>query len=217
MITFNIINMKHRPDRMLNIEREFAHKDIKLNRIDAVKLSPGYLGCAASHLRAITHGERNNLDFVIVVEDDCIFNNNITHEHVIKCITDLHANLDDWQIFNGGPTFWTIRNELDKLTVTNSKVSDNMIDISWGQTTHFMIYNRNSYNRLIDLFTDPTNHIDLLISQNFTQTTYKHSHLFQQMPDYSDIEDRANGQEYAEYQQKQEQILIQAVQSQLVS
>lgn len=71
---FNIqyINLKERLDRRTQIENELRLLDIKnFSRFDAIKASPGYLGCSLSHLEVFKNADRTRP--LLVLEDDCEF------------------------------------------------------------------------------------------------------------------------------------------------
>lgn len=207
MYNFNVINLDDRPDRMERVVSEYINSPINITRHPAVKNSVGFLGCAASHKSVILQAKQRGDPYVIAVEDDCTLSSNVTLDNVLDVIQTLESNMSGWQIFNGGPTFWNKRNNLDELQGSVTDFSDDLININWGQTTHFMIYNSKVYEDLIKLFTEPTDHIDVLISENYEQTTYRWGYLYYQYADWSDISERDNAQEYIEYQNKQEMIL----------
>ena len=71
------INLEHRTDRNVHIRnelRKLCPDESRINRIDAIKVNPGALGCSKSHIKALefalTHPEWNT---ILVVEDDFTF------------------------------------------------------------------------------------------------------------------------------------------------
>jgi glycosyl transferase family 25 len=66
------INLKERSDRKSQIESELHRLNIKnYLRFEAIKATPGALGCALSHLEIFKNAPRNKPLFVL--EDDCEF------------------------------------------------------------------------------------------------------------------------------------------------
>ena len=85
--TFNIfdkiliINLEHRKDRKKEMEDElnkFLIESDKIIFIDAVyNKDNGSIGCIMSHLKCINYAIENNLNNILILEDDCCFENNI--------------------------------------------------------------------------------------------------------------------------------------------
>lgn len=202
------INLKNRNDRMKNIYNIFNNqKYFKINRFNAIRNQNGALGCLSSHLKIIK--ENINRPYVIVMEDDLILNDTITN--IYNIINLLIINISKWTIFNGTPTFYSFKKNKN---IVNSKIENTpFINLNWGQSTSFMIYSNKCYDKLIKLleiqeknFVKP---IDILISENFIQTTYFYGYLFYQKEDWSDIEKRNNANiKYLDYQKNEEKKLI---------
>ena len=70
------INLDSRKDRMQELTREFANFPVAPERVSAVKYSPGWKGCSASHLKCITIAKERNYPWVLIVEDDCALTTN---------------------------------------------------------------------------------------------------------------------------------------------
>ena len=207
MFELYCINLKERTDRMEKIQNIFSDKKyFKIIRFNAIKNENGAIGCLSSHLKIIK--ENINKPYIIVIEDDLILNDTIIN--IYNIINLLIKNISKWTIFNGTPTFYSFKQN----NIVNSKIKNTpFININWGQTTSFMIYSNKCYNKLITLlekekvtFNTP---IDILISNNFIQTTYSYSNIFYQNEDWSDIEKRDNHSiKYLNYQKNQEILLL---------
>ena len=198
----HLINLKSRKDRMDRIKRLFNNNYyFNIKRELATYNKNGHYGCMTSHYNII----KNNQDkpYIIVAEDDIQFNDDFKNIYFI--INKLLKN-DDWDIFNGSPTFYNI----DPNNITIKEYKKPFIKINWGQSTSFMIYKKKSYKKLLNLIDKELNDfkipIDILISKNFNQVTYMYGYLFTQIDDYSSIERRKN-KNYIDYQLKQEMIL----------
>lgn len=207
MFEIYVINLKHRNDRMEKIENIFSNqKYFKLKRFDAIKHENGALGCLSSHLEIIK--KNIHKPYCIVIEDDLMLNDTIIN--IYNVLKLLIKNISNWLIFNGTPTFYSLK----KKKIIHSKIKNSpFVNINWGQTTSFMIYSKECYKYLIQLlekeklnFKTP---IDILISEHFVQTTYLYNNLFYQNEDWSDIEHRENASiDYLKYQKNQELLRI---------
>jgi glycosyl transferase family 25 len=146
-----VINLDDRPDRWSEIQKEFEGWP-SLERISAVKESPGWKGCNKSHLKAIKEAKKRNYPWVLVLEDDCI------------------VNPDSLSRFNELlPSLWTIKNEYDVFLGGATFIKDvSIIQYSpplfkmKGYTTHFCLYPSSSYDKLIDVISNGNVVIDVL-------------------------------------------------------
>lgn len=138
MIDIYVINLKKRPDRLKQIQKDFESYNLKI--IEAEEDEIGWKGCFKSHLKCISIGKELGLNYMIVIEDDC--KKNINFDDNLKLTLNwLEQNMDKWNIFLGGVTgIW----EYNNLFKINENF--NLIEISKGKTSHFMIYNSNSYD-----------------------------------------------------------------------
>ena len=90
------INLTERADRRKHAEKEL--KKILINnpiRIDAIKDTPGIVGCLKSHIKALeTFMVDTDDPFVAIFEDDVVFKN---PDVTIKCVRDI-ADDEDWDV-----------------------------------------------------------------------------------------------------------------------
>jgi tetratricopeptide (TPR) repeat protein len=90
------INLTERADRRKHAEKEL--KKILINnpiRIDAIKDTPGIVGCLKSHIKALeTFMVDTDDPFVAIFEDDVVFKN---PDVTIKCVRDI-AGDEDWDV-----------------------------------------------------------------------------------------------------------------------
>ena len=69
------INLNHRTDRKVNIEKQLSNLDLNsVHRIEAILNENGALGCAQSHLKVLSTWKRLPQRLLFVCEDDCEFN-----------------------------------------------------------------------------------------------------------------------------------------------
>lgn len=183
MIDAYVINLEHRIDRKEHMIKEFSNINLNLIFINAVKESPGWVGCLKSHLKIIELAKEKNLDYVLILEDDNIIIDKVNfNKRLETIITYLNNNLDKWQIFNGSPV-------LNKNTILYDKFKINNEVFANIQTccmANFIIYNKNtfdfllSYLKLIKYKLKDTYKIDMILSKKL-KTTVIHPILCQQL------------------------------------
>jgi GR25 family glycosyltransferase involved in LPS biosynthesis len=92
------INLAHRQDRKEHIEAQIKGVGIpesKVQRIDAVKRTPGALGCTLSHIKMLEQFMENSAwQTAMVLEDDFTFAEAQTFE---KSLADFQASFPDWE------------------------------------------------------------------------------------------------------------------------
>lgn len=140
MIDIYIINLKKRNDRLVKIKKEFSNYN--LNIIEAIENESGWIGCFESHKKCIKIAKEKQLEYIIVIEDDCIKKQNFDKN--LQIILD-YLNKNMWDIFLGGVTkVWEYKN----LITLNTDI--NLINILEGKTSHFVIYNSSSYDYFLN-------------------------------------------------------------------
>ena len=158
------INLEERKDRLEKIINEF--KDFsnlfELNRFNAIKDKEGWRGCAKSHLELIKYAKKNNLEYIITCEDDVIIKDKVNFEKRFRNIINfLFNNLDKWDVFNASPLCpcnFKIKSNFELLDKT-----ENICKISFGASTTFMIFNKSSYDKILNY--SFKNNIDNYIGQ----------------------------------------------------
>lgn len=79
-IQIRYINLEHRLDRRKLIENEFAKlKIFTYQRFNAISNKDGAFGCALSHYEVVKAWDTEQFDYLMVIEDDVIFDTNIEH------------------------------------------------------------------------------------------------------------------------------------------
>jgi len=97
-----VINLSERKDRWKEIQKTFEEKwpGVYLERIDAVKASPGWIGCLRSHKKAVQIAKKRKYPYVLVLEDDCLPADDSFER--FQEILPLLEKRNDWDIFSGG-------------------------------------------------------------------------------------------------------------------
>ena len=98
-----VINLDKRTDRWTELER--AWKGVfNLTRTHAVEASPGWVGCALSHIKICEDAKARGDPFILVWEDDCRPRNR--HPRAVKALWEevlpkLVQHRDQWDIVLG--------------------------------------------------------------------------------------------------------------------
>ena len=82
------INLDNRLDRRQEIETELKKMNLRGNRIAAIKDTPGIVGCAKSHIKALKQGLQDGVDHILIFEDDFYFTTEpqVLHD-ILKLVT----------------------------------------------------------------------------------------------------------------------------------
>ena len=139
---FYVINLKERDDRLKDIKNEFYNYNLKI--INAEKNIEGWKGCFESHKKCIKHAIENKIDYIIVLEDDCIKTEYFDKK--IKIILEyLKNNKNKWDIFLGGVT--SVYDNIEKEYLDKDI---GLIYLNYSKTSHFIIYNSSCYNIMLN-------------------------------------------------------------------
>lgn len=92
------INLDKRIDRKKNIENQFVNFQITgVDRISAFNnYDSGPLNCKKSHYKAYEKFLKTNMETLLVLEDDCLFLNNLFNKHT-QIFEDIYNT--DWDLF----------------------------------------------------------------------------------------------------------------------
>jgi GR25 family glycosyltransferase involved in LPS biosynthesis len=182
LINVCFINLNKRTDRLNKISNHFEQLKNKnqvtfiqnIHRIEAIEDTTPSKGCMKSHKEAIIMAQEKSWPFVMVLEDDARFNNNID-ESWINIMNDLkHV---EWDIIFGA----TVRMGRKDATY----FSDHLLCLTSPQGiftgTHCMIYHSRSYKNIIKLIDDELKsnlpyHIDLLLSTKYPHNNNNNNH-----------------------------------------
>lgn len=187
-IDIYVINLKHRTDRLERVMKEFEKLDfvnlVVFNAYNADFDVLGWKMCILSNFSLINYAKKNNLPYIIVIEDDCIPSYNIPIEEYKETINFLIDNKDKFNIFNGGPG-------IDLKTIIKKSFSDNYYLAS--ETCifcHFMLYSNSCYDCILEdyKFNDIYGlSLDRYYSKYF-DTLIFNKYLFMQFRSYSDLD-----------------------------
>lgn len=170
-----VINLADRPEKWKQTQDSFADFPVKLERLDAVRASPGWKGCSASHFKAIRIAKERNYDWVLILEDDAQLDKN-GYKHFMELLPTLQARRDEWDIFLGGSTM--VENVKQKSTTPP-------LYQAGAYTTHFCLIHRGSYDKILNNYKDGP--IDVYYKDKM-RLWMTNPHIAVQRPGPSDIE-----------------------------
>jgi GR25 family glycosyltransferase involved in LPS biosynthesis len=176
-IDIYVINLKNRADRLKYIINHLKNIDfINVNVFEAIENNEGWIGCTLSHLSLINYADKNDLPYIIVLEDDFNLELDINEFELLlrKIIT-----FNDVDVFNGVPG-WS------KLFEKYKFFSNNDFSLTKGVlSTAFMIYYKKSYKKFnnINFIKYP---IDVINNIFFYQLIYN-KQIGNQIPSYSSV------------------------------
>uniref|UniRef100_A0A6C0AJ18 Glycosyltransferase n=1 Tax=viral metagenome TaxID=1070528 RepID=A0A6C0AJ18_9ZZZZ len=182
----HVINLDKRTDRWANLEKEWKGA-FKLTRVPAVEASPGWVGCALSHIKIIEDAKARGDPYVLVWEDDCIPRNR--HPRAIKELWDevsykLSLYPDQWDIVLGA-TSAAYNSATYNPTLSTHHVQ--VYNLPHGFTTHWVLYNSRIYDRMISWKEVQEPQIDVYLFKNFRVKVIV-PFVAEQAPGFSDIE-----------------------------
>lgn len=186
-----IINLDERKDRWDGLQLSFKDWPVSLERISAVKASPGWKGCYLSHKKCIQVAKERNYPWVLILEDD----SRLTETGAARfqsLLPLLWETQDTWDILNGGPSYI---HDVKKIN------ADPPIFNVKGYATHFCLINRRSYDTILNF---PEKEIDILYSENL-QMVCTRPHLAIQEVGKSDITD--SNVDYTDFLSESQSIL----------
>lgn len=176
-----VINLDERPERWERIQHDFQDWVTPVERVSAIRHSPGWKGCSASHLHCVRIAKERNYPWVIIIEDDCKPMEN-AKQRFVDLLPLLWSRRDDWDMFFGGSS----------RILHHSIVSlEHNIYQFYGYSAHFYLVHRDAYDRILtqhptelDMFNDP---IDVYYPKHF-RLWITSPFLARQYPGESDIQ-----------------------------
>jgi glycosyl transferase family 25 len=131
------INLKERKDRRKQIENELTSKisSNKIFRFEAIRDSPGHIGCTKSHIAVLETAIRNDWKNVLIVEDDAMFHNYKKSYKTLKRLMNEHPDFDVITLGN-----------------VSAQYDRNTLRLFSGQTTTAYLVNRPYFETLLRNF-----------------------------------------------------------------
>jgi hypothetical protein len=175
-----VLNLADRPEKMEQIRQSFTHWPVTLERITAIRASPGWKGCTASHLKAIQLAKDRNYDWVLILEDDAQLTESGLQTFT-RLLPILYARRSEWDIFLGGSTM------LEHIRCISSPSQSPPLFQAGAYTTHFCLIHRSTYDKILQYYDDGP--IDVYYKEKM-RLWMTNPHIAVQRPGASDIQNR---------------------------
>lgn len=134
------INLENRTDRLEHSQKEFEKLGIQAERVNAIKMKNGAVGCTMSHIKCIELAKERNYEQVFICEDDIAF----LQPDLLKTNISQFYNNDDinWDVLiiggNNVPPY--------------QQIHDYCARVFYCQTTTGYIVKRHYYDTLLKNF-----------------------------------------------------------------
>jgi len=181
-----VINLDDRPDKWKETQQEFIDWPTKVERLPAVKYSPGWKGCILSHIKAIELAKKRHYPWVLIVEDDCVLTPQ-AYQQFQAVLPYLWRHQHRWDVFLGGVTEAT---KYKKPIVISKNPAMFQVE---AHTTHFCLIHREAYNKILHHMPKDPNKMTIELDSWYRQ----HLRLWVtvpfiaiQRPGHSDIQDK---------------------------
>lgn len=144
-----VINLDSRTDRWEQLQSNW-NGAFQLTRVSAVQETPGWVGCALSHIKVVEEAKARGDPMVLVWEDDCKPRKRSPHairELWNEVSYKLSCCRDQWDVVLGATS------RARKGSIYNQPLSTRNVDVydlPQGLTTHWTLYNSSSYDRMIE-------------------------------------------------------------------
>jgi GR25 family glycosyltransferase involved in LPS biosynthesis len=135
-----LINLESRQDRLEHAQQEFAKLGHSFERVNAIKMKIGSVGCTLSHIRCLELAKQRNLEQVFICEDDIAFTNpDLFKENLAKFEENEEINWDLLIIGgNNVPPF--------------QQITDYCARVFYCQTTTGYVVKKHYYDTLLQNF-----------------------------------------------------------------
>ncbi len=173
--TVYVINLDNRPDRWETIKKTCYSCGINPQRVSAVKASPGWHGCARSHMKVAELAQSRGEQWYIVMEDDATLSVD-NWRRLVGLMPSLWAARGSWDIFNGGP---------GDISGFELMSRDPILYKIKGNLTHFLLVNSSAYP-IIKAWTPEKRQVDHYF-QEHTRMYATYPYVSEQSGDISDI------------------------------
>lgn len=178
-----VINLDDRTERWEEIQQSFAGWP-PLERVSAVKDSPGWKGCAKSHVKCIKIAKERGYPWVVILEDDCEVKAD-SLERFRQLLPVLWKRKSEWDIFLGGCTNVRIIKQVE---------AEPPIFQITGLCAHFYLCTSDVYDKIIEQY-NPKNENSMIEIDLYYQKTLRifctTPFLAFQKPGVSDIEEES--------------------------
>jgi GR25 family glycosyltransferase involved in LPS biosynthesis len=139
------INLEHRKDRLEHINTEFKKMEIDAERVNAIKMNTGAVGCTMSHIKCLELAKQRDYEYVFICEDDITFRNPELFKRNLQRFYENHDINWDLLIIGGNnvPPF--------------QQVTEYCARVFYCQTTTGYVVKKHYYDTLLKNFRESAN------------------------------------------------------------
>ena len=160
------INLDRRPDRLENFKKEVekynlgeferfsAYDGKELNLTNNHNLKPGEIGIIKSNLDIIKDAKKNNYKTILIIEDDCVFNDEIINFEDYFNLLPI-----DWHMLYMGGNHNTHMGYQPPL-----RINDKVVKLHHTFTTHFVGINQTMFDIIEQSLNNTIQPIDVIYS-----------------------------------------------------
>ena len=184
------INLEERIDRKTHVENELNSLGWIYERFNAIKAKSGRIGCSMSHLKLLVKAKKENLPYIVILEDDIQFTNKPKFNALLKHF--IHKNINYDVLLLAG----NLRPPVQKIDNNILKINKSFTTTGYIVKSHYydtLINNiKEGINELLKNTENPYNTIDAywMKLQSKDNWYILYPRTITQLPDYSDIEQR---------------------------
>ena len=173
-----IINLKHRTDRYEHMVTEMKKLPVSYEFIDAVSHETSSIGCFQSHLKCIKLAKENKFPYVLILEDDVIFTDDVVN--ILQKILKLNESyLLEWDMLYLGAN----------LQSPAIRINSSLIKLTGAYTTHAYMIHERFYDVILNLFQTfeiDVHYYNLMPEHNIFMCD---PIVAYQLPSYTDLQD----------------------------
>ena len=139
------INLEHRKDRLEHVNSEFKKMEIDAERVNAIKMNTGAVGCTMSHIKCLELAKQRDYEYVFICEDDITFRNPELFKRNLQRFYENHDINWDLLIIGGNnvPPF--------------QQVTEYCARVFYCQTTTGYVVKKHYYDTLLKNFRESAN------------------------------------------------------------
>jgi hypothetical protein len=184
-----VINLDADQENFDEVSKQLLFHKIESERFSAIHHLHGFVGCALSHLTLVEYAKKQHWPSIMIVEDDCLFRDNMKEWPFIKEF--LETQSEDWDLFIGGTTYLQpVQWKLDHKKVLSRGVD--IVQCRDVHATHFIIYHQRSYESVLGWYDlsvslEKRPPIDVFIQQCYLRTWVPTPFIAWQKPRYSRV------------------------------
>ena len=141
------INLEHRTDRLDHVNSELSKLGITGERVNAVKIKMGAIGCTLSHIKCLELAKQRDYEQVFICEDDITFTN------PVLLLTNLEKFYEDDEIT------WDMLIIGGNNVPPYQKINDYCVRVFYCQTTTGYIVKKSYYDTLIKNFKESATYL----------------------------------------------------------